>query len=338
MPQLALVTGASGFLGTECVLAFVDAGFSVRGTIRKQIQADQFFAKFPEHKEKVEFVIVGDIEREGAFDKAVKGVDVVAHTASPARFDPKDNEKDILLPAINGTTSILKSAAKSPSVKAVVVTSSITAYVNPAKISDPTWVMGPSDWNPTTYEEAAASPDGTAVYRASKALAEKAAWKFMEDSKPYFTLTTLAPTWILGKTNDPATKSLKSVRSSYGITVPMIIDTKKAAQAPHLPSFINVRDVAAAHVKAVQVPQAAGKRYLVIGGRFSPAKSAQILRKAFPQHLARLPEVTDEEAEFAPSFAYDSADFEKDLGIAYTPLEETIKEWGAQVLALPLTE
>ncbi|KAI5476474.1 ketoreductase [Pseudohyphozyma bogoriensis] len=325
MPQLALVTGASGFLGTECVLAFVDAGFNVRGTVRKQIQADQFFAKFPDHKEKVELVIVEDIEREGAFDEAVKGVDV-------------DNERDILLPAINGTTSILKSAAKSPSVKAVAVTSSIAAYLNPAKLSDPNWKMSASDWNPATYEDAAASTDGAAVYRASKALAEKAAWEFMEHSKPHFTLTTLAPTWILGKTNDPATKSLQSVRSSYGITVPMIIDAKKAAPAPHLPSFINVRDVATAHVRAVQVPEAANKRYLVIGGRFSPAKAAHILRQAFPEHSSRLPEVTDEEAEFAPSFAYDTTDIERDLGMTYVPLEKTIIEWGAQVLALPLTE
>lgn len=36
--QLALVTGASGYLGTEAVLAFKAAGFRVRGTVRQPSQ------------------------------------------------------------------------------------------------------------------------------------------------------------------------------------------------------------------------------------------------------------------------------------------------------------
>jgi len=35
---------------------------------------------------KWEFVIVEDVEQEGAFNEAVKGVDAVLHTASPVRL------------------------------------------------------------------------------------------------------------------------------------------------------------------------------------------------------------------------------------------------------------
>ncbi|KAM0756004.1 NAD-P-binding protein [Meredithblackwellia eburnea MCA 4105] len=336
---LALVTGASGFVGTETVLSFVSAGFRVRGTVRRRSQADQFYEKFPNVlKSDVEFVVVEELDKEGAFDDAVKGVQVVAHTASPARFDPKDNEKDILIPAIEGTIGILKSAHKVSGIKAVVITSSIAAYID-SKEYEAGHVLDAKDWYNITYKEAVALEDGRTVYRASKALAERAAWDFVEKNKPSFTLTTVAPTWILGHSNDPSLKSLSSARSSYGLTIGQVFDVPKPFYNPFIASFINVRDVALAHVKAVTVPKAAGNRYLIIGGRYSNAKNAYLLNQFFPEHKDRIAQATAEEAEFEPSLATDDESAKRDLGIpSYISLEDTIKEWGAQILSLPVSE
>jgi hypothetical protein len=52
-------------------------------------------------------------------------VDGICHVASPFHFKPQDNERDLLLPAIKGTTSILNSALKAPSVKRIVITSTM---------------------------------------------------------------------------------------------------------------------------------------------------------------------------------------------------------------------
>ncbi|KAM0756030.1 NAD-P-binding protein [Meredithblackwellia eburnea MCA 4105] len=336
--QIALVSGASGFVGTETVLAFASAGFHVRGTVRKPAQADQFYAKFPQLKDDVEFVFVEELDKEGAFDEAVKGVSVIAHTASPARFDPKDNEKDILIPAISGTVGILKSAAQVSGVKAVVITSSITAYVDDKKY-EPGHVLDSKDWYNITYKEAAALDDGRKVYRASKALAERAAWDWVEANKPSFTLTTVAPTWILGYSKDPSLKSLASARSSFGITAQQVIDVPKPFYNPFLSSYVNVRDVAEAHVKAVTSPAAAGKRYLLIGGRYSNEKNAFLLAQFFPEHKERIPTVTEEEAKFEPTLETDGESARRDFGFdKFISLEDTIKEWGAQVLALPKSE
>lgn len=73
----------SGYLGVEVVLSFLAAGYRVRGTVRTQAQADAFLAKFPEHASNIEFTLVPSITEKGAFDEAVKGVDFIAHTASP---------------------------------------------------------------------------------------------------------------------------------------------------------------------------------------------------------------------------------------------------------------
>ncbi|KAM0756045.1 NAD-P-binding protein [Meredithblackwellia eburnea MCA 4105] len=335
--QIALVSGASGFVGTETVLSFASAGFHVRGTVRKPAQADQFYAKFPQLKDDVEFVFVEELGKEGAFDEAVKGVSVIAHTASPVSFNPKDNEKDVLIPAIEGTVGILKSAGKVSGIKAVVITSSIMAYIDDKKY-EPGHVLDSKDWNTTTYEEAAALDDGRKVYRASKALAERAAWDWVEANKPSFTLTTVAPTWILGYSKDPSLKSLASARSSFGLTAQQVIDVPKPFYNPLLSSYVNVRDVAEAHVKAVTSPAAAGKRYLLIGGRYSMERNAYLLAQYFPEHKERIPLVTEEEAEFRPTLTVDSESARKDLGLNFVSLEDTIKEWGAQVLALPKTE
>jgi len=75
-------------------------------------------------KEKLDFVIVEDIAQEGAFDKAVNSnppFDTVIHTSSPFHFNVTDTKKDLLDPAIIGTTGLLKAIKKSaPSVKRVV--------------------------------------------------------------------------------------------------------------------------------------------------------------------------------------------------------------------------
>jgi len=51
-------------------------------------------------------------------------IDAICHIASPFHFKPKDNEKDLLLPAINGTVNLLSSALNTP-VKRIVITSTM---------------------------------------------------------------------------------------------------------------------------------------------------------------------------------------------------------------------
>lgn len=75
-------------------------------------------------KERLDFVIVEDIAVEGAFDKAVVSdppFEVVIHAASPFHFKVTDIKKDLLDPALVGTTGVLKAIKESaPTVKRVV--------------------------------------------------------------------------------------------------------------------------------------------------------------------------------------------------------------------------
>ena len=75
-------------------------------------------------EDKLSYVIVEDIAKSGAFDKAVVSdppFEVVVHTASPFHFNVTDPKKDLLDPAVIGTTGILKSIKEhAPTVKKVV--------------------------------------------------------------------------------------------------------------------------------------------------------------------------------------------------------------------------
>jgi len=124
----------------------------------------------------LELVTVPDIVAPGAFSAAVKGVNSIIHVASPYHFRVTDNEKDLLIPAREGTLNILREAAKEQGIKRVIITSSFAAlnqlgtdpYAEPPKVYDE------SVWNPVTWEEAVKGAPRTA-YQASKKYAELAA-------------------------------------------------------------------------------------------------------------------------------------------------------------------
>ena len=86
-PAKVLVTGANGYLAAYVVKKYLEAGYSVRGTVRSLSKSAFLKDKFGHYGDRFELVVVEDITKDGAFDEAVKGVDAIAHTASPFQFN-----------------------------------------------------------------------------------------------------------------------------------------------------------------------------------------------------------------------------------------------------------
>jgi nucleoside-diphosphate-sugar epimerase len=153
--QLILTTGGTGYIGAHTVDSFLRHGYRVRLVGRNNSSCEKMLATHDAFRDQIETAIVPDITRPGAFDTAVQGVDGVIHLASPFFHGFKDVEKEMLLPAINGTTEVLKSVAKhAPQVKRVVITSSVAAMLDLSKGLWPGKVYTEDDWNPATYEMA----------------------------------------------------------------------------------------------------------------------------------------------------------------------------------------
>jgi nucleoside-diphosphate-sugar epimerase len=271
-----------------------------------------------------------------AFDKAVVSnppFEWVLHTASPFHFNVTDTKRDLLDPAINGTTGILKAIkAHAPSVKRVVVTSSFAAIVDP-KGKPEGYEYSEKDWNPITEEEAVSSPQ--LGYRASKTFAERAAWDFVEKEKPNFTLATVNPPLVFG----PVVHHLSTL-SSLNTSNELVRDLIQGKFKDGLPEgrvffWIDVRDLAIAHVRAAEREAAAGKRFFVTAGSFNNKLVTEAIRDAFPEYKDQLP--TDlSSGEYKPGRpSYNNSQTKEILGIEFTSLQKSIVDTAASLKNIP---
>lgn len=200
--SLVLVTGATGFLASHIVLQFLKRGYRVRGTVRDLGSASWLkegaFAPYAS-KGDIELVQVPDLGAEGAFDEAVKGVAAVVHVAT---IIPNNPDPNFTVPlTVGGVNSLMEAAAKEPSIKVFVYTSSTSAATiftpdNQIKVDRDTF-------NEAVVHLAYAppyTPDRImVVYAASKVAAEKAVWKFAEEKRPGFNARVVVPSGIAGE-------------------------------------------------------------------------------------------------------------------------------------------
>ncbi|KAK4052785.1 hypothetical protein OIV83_002072 [Microbotryomycetes sp. JL201] len=331
--DLVLVSGVSGFVGSQVALAFLDAGFKVRGTVRSIEKGAAWNKKHAKYSDQIEWVIVEDIAAPGAFDEAVEDVTIVVHTASPFHYDVKDNENDMLKPAIAGTRNMLEACAsdKGSKIKRVVITSSFAAVLDLKSGLGEDTSYNHETWNPVTYEEAVKSDDATAVYCASKKLAEEAAWKFVKDNKVNFSLATICPPLIFGPPQQVVT-DLKSLNTSSD-AVWSIVDAKQIPDTS-FPVGTDVRDIAKAHLLAATKSEAAGQRYLTIAHHFNNSQIAKIIKEKFPEQAHR---IVDAEVKQDPHFKTDSSHAEKQLGLQWIPFEQTVVDTARELFNLEKT-
>lgn len=322
-----LLTGGSGFIAAHCVDELLKSNHDVVFTVRSHDKGKKILSNHPNVAEKrLSYVIVEDIAKEEAFDEAVQSdppFEAVLHTASPFHFNVTNPKKDLLDPAIIGTTGILKSIKKNaPTVNRVAITSSFASIINATEHPD---VYNESVWNPVTMDQAL-NTDAATAYRGSKKLAEKAAWDFVEKEKPNFTITTLCPPLVLGPVvhyfND-----LSSINTSNEIVRDMIQGKFKKDGLPptRVVIWVDVRDLALAHVRAVEKDDAQNKRFFVTAGSYRFSEIADIIKKNFPALADQLPEKTKRDPEQDP-FKYDNSRSKEVLGIQYRSLEDSITD------------
>ncbi|RDW90699.1 SDR family oxidoreductase [Aspergillus mulundensis] len=344
MPKV-LLTGGSGFIAAHVLDQLLERGFDVVTTVRSEEKGDKILAAHPNTpKEKLSYVIVKDVAQDGAFDdvwiyslrfgsisiwsyllineKAVKSdppFDYVLHTASPFHFNVQDPVKDFLDPAIKGTTGILKAIkAYAPTVKRVTITSSFAAIINPKNHEK---VYSEKNWNPVTWEEGL---DSSNTYRASKTLAEKAAWDFVEKEKPNFDLATINPPLVLGPVVHYLS-SLDAINTSNARISGLVRGFNKDA-IPPTGTFlwVDVRDVALAHVRTIEVSEAGAQRFFITAGHYSNKDIIDIIRDAYPELDDRLPPKDAPGDVPKDVYGYDNSKSTQVLGLKYRGLKESV--------------
>lgn len=244
--ELVFVTGAAGFVGTHVVLEALQAGYRVRGSVRRQTQVEklkQFFGP----KSSAEFVIVPDITKPDAYDGVLDGVSFVCHVASPLPSQSTNWRKDYIDPAVSGTITMLRAAQKVSSIKKVVITASI-ADLTP-------WSGWPSPEEAVTEDhEYELNVDLNLdfetpfrAYHASKILAAKASHEFFAQEKPHFSVVSLHPTFIFGR--NLLQESAKDISGSSAM---LWFSLKGPDQHIQMSNTVHISDVAQAHIKSLR--------------------------------------------------------------------------------------
>ena len=264
-----LVTGATGFIASHTILALVNKGYEVRGTARSASKAEKLNATLSAYAGKpVEIELVSaDLTKDDGWDAAMDGVTYLQHLASPIPNNLPKDPNDLIVPAREGALRALR-AAKAAGVKRAVMTSSFAA------IGYGWGNTRPDELNETHWSNPDNIKDNTA-YTRSKAIAEKAAWDYIENEGAGLELATINPVAVLG----PAMSGDVSTSLEL-VTQPML---NKVPAFPKLTfGIVDVRDVAAAHVAAMEHPEAAGERFIVGESILSFTDIGEILRQAYP--------------------------------------------------------
>ncbi|KAK6897274.1 putative NADPH-dependent methylglyoxal reductase GRP2 [Candida tropicalis] len=288
------VSGASGYIAQELVKQLIQKNYKVVGTVRSNEKGDSLKENLKAaglQSENFSYEIVKDIAVEGAFDEALKAhpeVTIFLHTASPFHFNVTDVEKELLLPAINGTKNALQAIKTyGPQIKHVVVTSSYAAIGAFFDFADPSKSKDESDWNPINYEQAKSNPHSG--YVGSKKFAEQEAWEFLKNEKPNFTLSTVNPVYVFGPQAFEI-KDKSQLNTSAEIVNSVLKLNKDSQVSPNLTGyFIDVRDVAKAHISSFENKEIIGKRLLLACSAFSTQSVLDIIRNDFPTLKENLP-------------------------------------------------
>ncbi|KAF3934918.1 Dihydroflavonol-4-reductase [Dactylella cylindrospora] len=292
-PSYVLVTGATGFIGSHIVDALLAKGISVRATYRSKHKAEAMRMHFrgiygDKLNNLLNFVYTGDLTTEGCFDDAVRGVDSVIHCASPLNFALSPPE--ILNPAIAGVKSLLASIATSSSIKKLIVLSSFAAILDEAeKGLGPGVTYTAKDWNPVTYEEGLV--DLRQAYHASKTLTEKEVWKWADEvgKGKGIGVVSLCPGLVFGPMAYPIDK-ISELNSSNAELWFLTTGFSPLPKSP-IPCWLDVRDLAQAHVTALLDDSITHKRYTLSAPTpFSTQLAADTIRDLFPWGKERVAE------------------------------------------------
>ncbi|KAK9842550.1 hypothetical protein WJX81_005642 [Elliptochloris bilobata] len=317
MAEVVVVTGASGFVAGELVKQLLAKGYTVRGTVRslgsvyKVAHLIALGQALPGTLELHE----ADLLQEGSFDSVVQGARYVFHTASPFVIQVEDTQRDLIDPAVKGTSNVLAAAAKAKaSVKRVVLTSSVAAvhgeYAAPPVSGS---LYSEADWNETSTAE-----NGQA-YHLSKALAEREAWELAEASG--LDMVAILPNFVLG----PVLSS-----RADGLSAGFVKGLVEGKAAEGTPIICDVRDVAAAHVAAAELPAASGRYIVSQRAPITPSLVAEVLRARFPEFA--IPDVPPGEWDVRERI--DNSRAERELGLRLTPPCATLVDAAATLIAV----
>jgi len=266
-----LVTGGSGFLGGRAIIDLLERGYDVRTTVRSKSKGPRIEENISNELGRpagIEF-FEADLSSDQGWTEAVAGCRYVLHIASPFPPNKPKDPQELIKPAVDGATRVI-GAALDAGVERIVMTSSVAAIRGGENPEDRFYTE--DDWTDV---------DAVAAYPQSKTLAEQAAWDLVDQRGERHKLATICPSAILGPVMpDDDSFSLEAIQRLLG-------------GMPAVPeigfSWVDVRDVSAAHIAAMEKPEAGGQRFIASGPFLWLLEVSKILKEKLPDLASKAP-------------------------------------------------
>jgi len=272
--ESVLVTGGSGFIAVYCILHLLAEGYTVRTTVRsddkEHLARDMLRAAGVDPGGRLSFVRA-DLGSETGWREAAAGCRYVFHGASPTPNTMQGPEENWIAPARDGMLRVLR-GARDAGVGRVVLTSAFGTIAYGHK----------PQTRPYTEEDWTDTSANIPPYQKSKTLAERAAWDFVTNEGGGLELATVHPVAVLGPV----------LAKDFSHSITMIVRMMNGlARVPKVNSgFVDVRDVADLHLRAMTSPAAIGQRFLAISGHsLWMIDLARILRRRLGKRARRVP-------------------------------------------------
>jgi dihydroflavonol-4-reductase len=311
-----LVTGANGHIGCNLLPMLVEAGHAVVPFVRESSDTqgiDHLGLTYAR----------GDVRDAGAVIDAADACEAIIHMAAVYSF--AEEPELIMRPAVEGAQNVIR-AAKAHGIRRVVYTSSAVSVGG----SHDRTSLDESDWNDET------SLPYSIAKRESERLATRLAAEAGVD------VIILNPTGIIGPGDYRITPSSQ-----------LLVDylTKRVPTAPGGLSYVDVRDVARAHLRALD-EGAGGERHILSAINLEQRELGRMFGRLFgvrPVHLplprsvaigsgvvgeavfglfgAKPPFSSNQAREYAKRWCwFDGGKAERVFGLEYMPFEDTLRD------------
>ena len=332
-----LLTGSTGYLGFRTLIEALNAGYTVRAAVRSKSRAESTILSSPSIKAlapgpRLTFVEVPDITTPDAFKDALEGIAHIIHVASPLPYGKiTDNfEEKVVKPAVEGTLSILTTALSFPSIKRIVITSSVVALLDPTTTD--TTISTAQSRVPTPQGP---FPDGRVAYRASKVAALNATDDFISQRNPHFSIVNIMPSFITGD-NELLTPSAEHVTDFLGTTgafpIAHLVYPEKFSDAPIWGAGILVTDSAKAHVNALDENRVKGHDGFIANVNVKWEDGLEVVKKLFSKAVEE--GIFKEAKRGTLPALLDAGNAEDVLGVRYKGFEEMVGNAGKGYLRL----
>jgi nucleoside-diphosphate-sugar epimerase len=190
-----------------------------------------------------------------------------------------------------------------------------------------------TSWLPLTVADARAANHPYISYCVAKAEADKAIWAYVKENRPHFSVSVFLPALIFGPPIHPVT-SLQKMNYSTDVFYALFNGSLDVVPPTSFASYVDVRDLAAAHIRALTTPAVANRRFLVGGHPYSSGLAVGVLR-GMPELKGRKLPGDPETVEVVPKVNLgDVEEWNEKLGLKPRSAEETFGDAARRILEL----